>query len=190
MKEEWAIKISTLIDGELSEQESSDLIDAIQRNEELREVWVRYQAASNLMRSEASCIAPSQFSDKVSRSLRAEPTILSPRQRPKIVFDKTTVGAIAASVFVFAVMIGGSPEESVTPFIEAPINIASTIPALPERNLTENVVRLAGNGVKEEVWIQDERLNELLMKHSEKTRSAGVFGVLPFARVVNYGNGR
>lgn len=190
MKEEWAIKISMLIDGELSEQESSDLIDIIQRDEELREMWGRYQAASNLMRSEAVCIVPSDFSAKVSQSLRAEPTVLSPRQRPKINFDKTTVGAIAASVLVFAVMIGSSPEESVTPLLEAPINVASKLPALPESNSVGNVVQLAGNGVQEEVWIQDERLNKLLMKHSEKTRSAGAFGVLPFARVVNYGNGR
>ncbi len=188
MKEEWAIKISMLIDGELSEQESSDLIDAIQRDDELREMWVRFQAASNLMRSEATCIAPNCFSDKVSQSLQVEPTVLSPRQRPKINFDRTAIGAIAASVFIFAVMIGNSTEEATVPSMVEPLNVASNIPALPEKSSTDNMVQVAGNTVKEEVWIQDERLNELLVKHSERTRSAGAFAVLPFARVVNYGN--
>jgi len=195
MKEERAFRISMLIDGELSKQESSALIDEIQRDKALREVWVRYQAASSLMRSEINDIAPGHFSDRVRQSLQAEPTVLAPQRGPKIHFDRAAVGAIAASVLVFAVMVGNSPDMPAPSSLAEPLNIASNAPSLPVSGevvttTTGSAIQVAeSSGVEEEVWIQDERLNDYLMKHSEKTHSAGAFGVLPFARVVSYGSG-
>lgn len=192
MKEESAIKISMLIDGELSEQASSDLIDEIQKDKALQAVWSRYQAASSLLRSETSCIAPSGFSNRVTESLQAEPTVLAPKKASINRFDRAAIGAIAASVVVFTVMVGGTLETSPAPPSSASsLNLASNAPVLEEKAaLDRSPIQVAESEAEEEVWIQDEQLNDYLMKHSEKTRSAGAFGVLPLARVVSYGSGR
>ena len=189
MKEEWAIKISMLVDGELPEQESSALLDRIQEDEALREMWVRYQAASSLIRFESSLIIPNDFSKQVSLSLESEPTVLAPTRQTKSYFNRTAIGAIAASFALFAVVVGNLPE-AVTSSSSSPVTLAShlqqSIVPSSEKQL-EVVAQIAA--LEEEVWIQDEQLNDYLMKHSEKSRSTGAFAVLPFARVVSYGNG-
>ncbi len=189
MKEEWAIKISMLVDGELSEQESSALLDRIQEDEALREIWVRYQAASSLMRSESNFIIPNDFSKQISLSLESEPTILAPTRQTRSYFNRTTIGAMVASVVLFTVIVGNLPE-AVTSASSSPVTLAShiqqSIAPSSEKQLEADAQIVA---LEEEVWIQDEQLNDYLMKHSEKSRSTGAFAVLPFARVVSYGNG-
>jgi negative regulator of sigma E activity len=189
MKEEWAIKISMLIDGELSEQESSALIDQIQEDDALREIWVRYQVASSLIRSESNIIIPSDFSKQVSLSLESEPTVLAPTRQAPNYFNRATVGALAASLILFAVVVGNLPETVTSPSL-SPVTLAShfqqSVAPASEKQL-ETAAQVAA--LEEEVWVQDEQLNDYLMKHSEKSRSTGAFAVLPFARVVSYGNG-
>lgn len=192
MNEELIQKISMLVDGELGVAESSKLIDKILEENELREVWLRYHAAGTLLKSDSGETISSQFSEKIRCAIQAEPTVLAPIQTKTkaITTRQTAFGAIAASVLVFAFMIGSSPElPTKTP--ASSVEIASSQPtsSLPNEVVATSSVMVVKNQ-DEEVWIQDERLNNYLLKHNEASQSGGVFSVLPYARVVSYGSGR
>lgn len=189
MNEELIQKISMLVDGELGEVESSRLIDKILKEDELREVWLRYHAVSTLLKSESGGVVSGRFSEETRHAVQAEPTVLAPIRTKKLTIKQTVFGAIAASVLVFAFVVGGFPnlltQEGSTPVIVASFQSG----AAQNKRLTVSH-ELAKNNLEEDIWIEDERLNDYLLKHNETTQSGGVFGVLPYARVVSYGSGR
>lgn len=198
---DWREKISMMLDGELPPEEVTELMNRIGEDQELQQVWHRYQISSHLLKQNTEAIASSGFSESVRNAISEEPTVLAPIKKAGRKIHKQAATVVAASFVLFAVVIGNFPDNSPVSdrapqvvAVQPPVEVAQPKLALveaqkPEIEVTKvaEVTPVVHDG---EVWIEDEELNDYLMKHSEKSHSRGAYGVLPFARVVSYGNAR
>lgn len=74
-------KISSFMDGELDQQDVPGMIEAIKKNDELKEEWKMYHLIGDSLRQ--SSRLSMNISRSVSQQLKSEPTILSPSFSPK-----------------------------------------------------------------------------------------------------------
>lgn len=165
-------KISMLLDDELSSKEAIALLEKIDQDDQLRQIWYRYNNISLALKSDQYISVDSQLSDHVKKSIEVVPTVLAPNvglQGPK-----KWVFALAASVVFIAVFSWPRFFSDLETPAE-PITIAEHLPeplASPELAQWDEEL--------------DSRLNDYLVTHNESAYSTGMQGMLPYARVVGY----
>ena len=92
-------KVSALMDGELEQQDVSNIIEALKNDHDLRDEWKKYHLIGDALRQ--STRLSMNISSSVSHKLKAEPTILSPissRSGGKKQTHKVLAFSMAASV--------------------------------------------------------------------------------------------
>lgn len=175
MLENYEEKMALLLDNELSVEESVDMLQQIEKSEELKLKWNRYNLTSSALKSNIYPVV--DLTSRMSERLESEPTIMvSQRKKPSSYKGRVIAAALAASVTLVTVITMSNFEKpsfskstvpkvavkSPTPSIDPPITIDSESPAL------------------------NPRFNRYLFTHNESTYETGMQGILPYARVVSY----
>jgi len=192
MTNQFDERISSLLDGELDEQERHQTLTALEKNPELRNRWERYHLASDAIRHNLPAGIDTGFSARVMQALEAEPTVLAPppvKAVPPTPITKRLAGvAVAASVAAVAVL--GVQTLNRDTSLSSPQQMAQ----LPVVNMaSQAVVQVAENPVilsqpipAQTVRHFDPSLNKYLVDHSQQAARAGIQGVMPYARIVAY----
>lgn len=182
MNDKASEQISALMDGELTEQEAMDLLDALHNRPDWVSTWHRYHLISDSLSNNLCTVNPDGLRERVQQRVAAEPAILARRSlsRRRIQGLKPVVGfALAASVAVVAVLGFRQAVEPDGPVVD---RLA--------RNTQESApVRLVQNRWNVKQPKIEARLNGYLVNHSEYDGN-GIQGMLPYARVVSYSAGR
>ena len=94
-------QISTLVDGELHEDEADSLIAKMAKDDQARVSWETYNLIGDALRGNSEF--NSRLQQRISAKLAEEPTILAPKRR-NISNNVSKIGwALAASVATFSV---------------------------------------------------------------------------------------
>lgn len=101
-------KLSSLVDGELSDGECAGILDRACADPQVRELWVMMHAVGDAMRSsEVGSLHSNRFADRVSAALAREPTIVAPgasrRRLQRVLIPGAAVAAAAALLAVVAI---------------------------------------------------------------------------------------
>ena len=197
-------RLSSLLDGELSEMERHQALDALERDADLHQRWQRYQLMSDAIRRNLPDHVDNQFSARVMAALESEPTILAPpATKSRAVsagLNRRFAGlAVAASVAVVAVLgVQGLYQEDPTAATgtqqvaksEVPGNRfvqADKSPVLnPKVNVSSQVAQVAAERRVTPRKDFDPRLNKYLVNHNQQAAHAGFQGMMPYARIVTY----
>jgi len=176
--------VSALVDDELHGTELRLAIDRLAHAPELQQQWSRYNLISDALHANLSAADSSTLHARVWQALEQEPTVLAPRRQKRMPpLVKHAVGvAIAASVAAIAIITVQDTD------VPAPNAVFSPQIAQASRPSDHALVQLTGTGSNTEASDQNlrERLNPYLVNHNEYSVSAGMHGVLPYARIVSH----
>lgn len=165
-------KISMLVDDELSSQEAIALLEKIGKDQQLQELWYRYNKISLILKSEGCVRVDSQFPNRVKENIELVPTVLLAKSR--YYRTRKWAFALAASAAFVAVLfwlqIFSKSQIPVEPMLVA----QPSLPSIEAPDLAGQYQEL------------DSRLSDYLVTHTESAYSAGMQGMLPYARVVSY----
>jgi sigma-E factor negative regulatory protein RseA len=169
-------KISALMDGELDGHEATVALGEVVEQAAARADWERYHLISDALRSEY--LLSGSFSEKVSRRLAAEPTVLAPRRQSLLPqrLQKTAL-SLAASVSAITVVAwlafsnnplapGGGPGQLASKDEKAPTVAATAGVARPQLAAMEGSVRA------------------YLLAHQEYSPTTQIQGVAPYVRTL------
>ncbi|PZT14164.1 sigma-E factor negative regulatory protein [Stenotrophomonas maltophilia] len=111
-------QLSALVDGELGADEARFLLRRMEHDPELAGCQERWQLLGDVMRGQASALAPAGFSAAVAAAIAAEPTPQAePRRQVRRSGWRAWGGgaALAASVAAVALFMGGEKLKEATP---------------------------------------------------------------------------
>lgn len=111
-------QLSALVDGELGADEARFLLRRMEHDPELAGCQERWQLLGDLMRGQASALAPAGFSAAVAAAVAAEPVPQAePRRQVRRSGWRAWGGgaALAASVAAVALFMGGEKLQEATP---------------------------------------------------------------------------
>jgi len=178
--------ISALVDDEAQELELHRVLASMEGDEELRQTWRRYQAASFTMKRQMDCRFDLDISEQVSAALADEPAVEMEMPIEKSRFGRVlkpvlsmAVAASAAFLVIFAVQLGGQDE------------VGEQI-ATGDQPLTTNLV--AGVEVANESLVAvssevmtpvEKRLQSLIENHTQQASMSQNRGVMPYTTLVD-----
>jgi sigma-E factor negative regulatory protein RseA len=181
MNERTGETLSSLVDDELAAEALAGALDSLEGDPSLREVWGRFQLASDAIRGEPISAQCHQIASRVRQHLAAEPVSLIPRKSRRgwpVRLEPALGYALAASAALVAVF-------ALPPLFEDRSG--------PGARLADQALPLARDvlhdpGVR---WSQgrpalESKLNGYLVNHQEYAPAAGMKGVLPYATFVSY----
>jgi sigma-E factor negative regulatory protein RseA len=197
MKEQQRQALSALVDGDLPEHGAAGLLDAVERDPELRALWERYHLIGSTLRREGAALTFRDVAAGVRARVAAEPRILVPaaarRSQPSRLASFGGV-ALAASVAFLAVFAVPSLFETVSTSGTGPATAKTAAPApIPgSRAAVSERFRVSRPGQR---WHVDQpgvenKLDRLLVSHQEYAPTTGINGMLPYATLVGYESGR
>lgn len=195
MNDDLNLKISQLIDDELSKAESVKLLELIHKHPELENKLRRYEIVAGVVKSDRFMHADDDFVSKVSQGIQQEAIVFAPnRLRPR--FAIQTLSAIAASVAVIAIIVFGGLNS--VPDLDLTSNELQATLALTEKLDTKDAIVVATQvkpetiivavaTVKENKAKVDPRFIEYLEAHDNSLYAAGSPGFQSYIKVVSYG---
>jgi negative regulator of sigma E activity len=140
MDKEISYKMSLLLDGELTAQETVTLWKNIEQDPAMAKQWQRYNQVRSAMNSLPPIVAGQDFVSSVHQALLLEPTVMLPNRQSKakntsqqkiVMFRRT--GMVAASAVLALMVYGGYQQQ-----------LQQTMPAKHQPStadiLTDNVV--------------------------------------------------
>jgi len=160
------IEISSLVDGELAEEEVEPVLSSLRRHPEAAEQWRRYHLIGDTLRGMSS--DGEHFTIKFSARLAQEPTVLAPppakHKRPLI--GLSMAATLAAVGFVaWAALKFSYPPQTVGPLA------SNGQPAATQ--LAEASIPTAGSGI-----------DPYLLAHQESSPGMAIEGPAPYIRTV------
>ncbi|QFY42903.1 sigma-E factor negative regulatory protein [Candidatus Methylospira mobilis] len=176
--QELKLKLSLLLDNELSSAERHGLLDRVNDEPQLRQAWARYNLIGEVIRSEKGVFAGDDFARRVSRAVAQEPPAVAvfpgrsarsspePSRKARVINARSGL-AWAAALAGFAVVIGYSGS---TP------DLSRIDLALQQKDATLDQSQEA---------VADARFNDYLMTHNEVSSQVGSTSMLPHARLVS-----
>jgi sigma-E factor negative regulatory protein RseA len=180
MHDDLKQKISQFLDNELDQEESLGILKKIQIEPELLSKMIRYEAISHVLKTDVFLYPSSDFSAKVNKELKNEPTHLLPKNH---IFGiqrfprQSTIIALAASIAAVAIIsfqsnnFAGNDLKKPQPLQLAkqqiPEKLAPVIAGLPEKD------QLPANA----------RFNDYLQAHNSSIYTSGEADFRPFATV-------
>ena len=174
-------RLSALVDGELTEYEAVGMLDRLNHDVELKQVWERYHLVSDVMRNNFPRVTSVDLVGQVRESLDAEPVAILPMRRRWGRVKPVAGLALAASIAVVAVLtfrgdlgVDGPEGEAI---------------ARSDKVQTAPTEQLAGMRWDVDRPDVEQRLNAYLVNHNGHTGN-GMGGMLPYARIVAYNGGR
>ena len=183
--------LSALMDEAADELEVQRALKAVAEDEELRATWARYQLVRASIRNEQPTVNM-DLSASIAAAIDAEP---AQNRGVEQFFKPLSRVAIAASVAV-AVVLGVqqyNQPDGVSNDAPAVAENADVITPLPlfDTPIPTRTVSTDSGVVLEQVFELDDvskrqleqKLNELLKRHTESSTLGGSQGILPYARV-------
>ncbi len=174
-------QISALVDEELPVDERALLLKRLEGDADLRGVWGRYHLIRDALHHELPSRVDGGLADRVMAALDDEP----PLNQAPVAKRRSGSGlrplaglAIAASVAGLAI-VGLQHLRATSGPATAPIKVAAVAPA------QGNLVRVGTRWETDNPEIQN-RLNGLLMNHSEYAASTNLQGMLHYVRIAGY----
>jgi len=156
-------EISALMDGELFEDETMDLLDRIKRNSDAHKDWEVYHLIGDVLRQPE--YIHSDLSAKVRERMRDEPVVLAPRSRA--VKQKIRTVALSAAASLLAVGVVAWMSLQVSP------------EAAPQMAMQQPDLRPVNEQIKP-------KSNDYLMAHQEFSPSTDMSGGASYIRTVAY----
>lgn len=161
-------QVSAMVDGELDDQELSELLLAMHKSEDAGRAWNEYQLISDALQDTAPLSAG--FGARLSARLEAEPTVLAPK-RPARSADRTRWMALSAAASFSAVALVGwlafAPQQDMNP--GAPIAQQAVAPA----------VQVADQAPLPQAT------NDYLLAHQTYSPRSNLQGIAPYVRTVS-----
>lgn len=193
-------RMSSLIDGELDDQERHQAVTELLASEQSRRSWARYHLVSDTLKRNLPDSIDPQFSSRVMDALKDEPTILAPPQQAPSSLGRRMAGlAIAASVAAVAVLgvqfmyqqdgMAPSPQFAQAPVAQSPMAPERNIARVDVRPNVQTVTQTSGPAnaslaAAQEFKRYHPNLNQYLVDHNQLAPRLVVQGVLPYARIV------
>ena len=165
-------KISQFLDNELDHEASLILLKTLKIRPELHEKYNRYQAISQLIKSESPVLATADFVTAVSQQLQNEPLYLVPQATVATKIYKQL--AIAASMVAVVVITRYAINHRATE--ELGLQVADT-----------QHIELINQAAKSIDYPLNKQINDYLQAHRE-TAFENEQGNYPYARVSSYGH--
>lgn len=156
-------QISTLMDGELFEDETDILFDQIKQDQDAQRDWAMYHLIGDALRQPD--YINQDISAKVMERLRNEPTVLAPRSNA--LKQKARVVALSAAASVLAV--------GVVAWMSLQINPESA----PQMAMQQSNIRPVNMQIQP-------KSNDYLMAHQEFSPSNDMNGGASYIRTVTY----
>lgn len=180
--------LSALVDGETDELEVRRLLNELDKDEELRATWQRYQTIGAVMRGEAASSV--DLSRGIMQAIEGEPMdeVAQPLTAPVAAASGRmrwlASAAVAASV-TLAVLLGVNGLQNddsmmladgkgAAPVVQAPVTVTQLAVADSEP--------LDAQQLEE----AQRKLQEYVLQHTEQATVPASQGLMPYARVVNF----
>lgn len=165
MNDELKERLSAFMDGESGQ---ADVVDAMTRNEDLRDTWGRYHMIRDVMQQRYTRGA-GDIANRVSIALADEAIVIAPKRwfQPRHMMKQVAGLAVAATVAAVAILFVQNPTTSVIQNDQ--IATVTPITDLPVRQTTAVERKLSG----------------YLVSHNEVSASTRMKGVLPYTRIVS-----
>lgn len=188
MYEESNLKISRLVDGDLSHDETLDLLRKMRSDEMLKCKMSRYQAISQALKTDEFHQVSTDFSHKVFQEIQQEPAYFLPKLKPQSNAQsqdkqsKRKLFAVAASTIAAAVLVGQSlrNDPSVNKFQTV------TAMAIPGQQLPATLAK-PGKVLQRNRQPLNAQFNDYLQAHNSSVYTNGEAVFQPYARVTAYG---
>jgi sigma-E factor negative regulatory protein RseA len=188
-EEEVNQKISRLIDGELSYDETLDLLKKIQAQEALKTKMCRFQAISQALKTDEFYQVKADFSRKIFQEIQREPACLLPLLKRQSPYQPQTkqpkrikMLAIAASTIAVAVLVGQSFRNDPSANHYQTITAMSVPPQqlLPSFSEPEKLKKNNRQPL-------NAQFNEYLQAHNSSVYTNGLANFQPYGTVTSYG---
>jgi sigma-E factor negative regulatory protein RseA len=158
-------KISALIDGELAQEESGGVLDALRAEGEARDGWRCYHLIGDLMRD--ARLLSGDFSARVAERIEREPTVLAPAPaRVRAPRSQAWTVALAASLAV--AFVGASTLLILQQGADAP-------PPVAQKSPPKEVAQVA----------PPDSADDYLLAHQGYSPRTSLQGVAPYVRTVS-----
>ncbi|HEX5362981.1 MAG TPA: sigma-E factor negative regulatory protein [Gallionella sp.] len=155
--------ISTLMDGELFEDEAGDLFGQVRRDANARKDWEIYHLIGDVLRQPEHIHC--DLSAKVRERMQDEPVVLAPRVRA----SKQKVRAFALSAAASLLAVG----------VVSWMSLQISPEAAPQLAMQQGGLRPASAQIQP-------KANDYLMAHQEFSPSADMSGGASYLRTVSY----
>lgn len=183
MSKESLEHLSSLMDGELSNEAGSFLTRRLFSNEEMCGSWERYHLIRDCIRQPGSKQMVTGFSARVSATLETEevPTVSAWRTNRWL---KPASGlAIAASVALVAIMVTAPQPGQVPGEVDGTLATQAAQPFISPNTLARAPVSQAASFAPAQ-QANSNRLNAYLLRHNQMARTAGRQGFVSFVPIV------
>lgn len=178
--------LSALLDDEAQELETRRVLSELEKDSELKSTWQNYQMIGDLMRDQVSATEKMDLTAAINAQIDGHDQVhveqSNDQGEKRSWFKPLTSVAVAASV-TLAVLLGLQVEDSTN---TANFNVADNTPQAIEVPEVQ-VAATAPVESTQELEQAQEKLQEYLIEHTENSAENTSRGVLPYARVVNYG---
>lgn len=198
MANEQEERVSALADGECEPHQLDALLARMREDDALRARWARYHLISDALHNNLTRGTRLDISQQVSAALESEPVIFAPvwqRALPSRRMVKQAAGvAMAASVTAVAILgaqwvnrdMPGAATPSVASVATPATPRAVELVAMesPAQGQATPAQMAEGQKPDEQMWIRN--LDSYVVNHNEYLGNSGMYGVLPYARLVSH----
>lgn len=176
--------LSSLMDGEVSQETGRFLVRRLGADGNLRETWARYHLIRDCLRNQEGQFVQTELSNRVHRALSEDMSPASGRPPLNKWFRPAAGFAVAASVALIAVMtVTGGNQLDLKPSVANPlssvVNESFTSPNIAAGTPRSTPVNLSGTSDRE-----NQRMNAYFLRHYQVTGDAGGRGFVPFVPIV------
>jgi sigma-E factor negative regulatory protein RseA len=155
--------ISTLMDGELCDEEAGIILDKIKKHSESWQDWSAYHLIGDSLRQPD--FVSKDISETVFKRLQAEPTVLAPRSKRENSVSYFAMSAVA-SIMAVAFLAWLSVQLDAGPLHQQSRQAAGDAPIAH--------------------WPANDMVNDYLLAHQEFSPSSDVRGAASYIRAVAY----
>ena len=164
--------LSALMDGELDDREAQNTMARLKSDAAFRARWDEFHLVRDALHGEP--ILSSGFSDRLSKRLAEEPTVLAPRRllprtRRALTYTMSAAASIAAAALVLSVAMPQLGTDTQT----AGAGLKPVATPVAEQQVMPPSVPYDG------------RMNELLLAHEVFSPSTALQGLAPYMRTVS-----
>jgi len=175
--------LSSLMDGEVSQETGRFLVRRLGADGELRKTWARYHLIRDCMRHQEGHFAQQDLTGRVQQALSDEPVVTGSPASKRNWFKPVAGAAIAASVALVAVMTVSQQNPAVlpgSPEIAQPATSESfASPNFGSAAQPTQPVNLSGSAGQ-----SNPKMNSYLLRHYQVSGEAGAKGFVSFVPIV------
>ena len=176
-------KLSAFIDGELDQQESAEMLRAMQQDDGLRQAWSRYFLVRDAINGTSVSAVAHDFANRIAQTVAGEPTVLAPKaikpEKSSMTRATRIIGQLAIAASVAAIAIIGlrhivPGQSDVTP------------PKMAQSAGHGNFVRVGATHWDKGKAEAENELNMYLAAHNRHSPAASLKGMMSYVHVVGY----